>query len=173
MDNVRLDDNETMDAIIRSSYEDQTMGVAKVIIDATEKSKWFDEEPYYHGTKELFENDPKELISSQYTIWTNASRKKVLDRFLELLTSINATYDEPDISYEEKYRTKTIYDNGGGDRLIQPIPYNAFEDATINVNLGGFPTVRVMIVYDPKKPSYINAHKLDVFVSLMNYGKVA
>ena len=166
-------DNAKMDAIIRSSYEDQTMGVAKEIIGATEKSKWFVDEPYYHGTKELFEYDPKELISSQYTICTNASRKKVLDRFLELLTSINATYDEPAISYEEKYRTKKIHDDDRGDLYIRNIPYNAFEDATINVSLSGFPKVRVMIVYNPKKPSYQTEHHLNVFVSLMNYGEIA
>ena len=160
-------DNTKMDAIIRSSYEDQTMGVAKEIVNATQNSKWFEGEPYYNGTKELFENEPKELISSYYSIMTNASRKKVLDRFLEVLTSINATYDEPEISYEEKYRTKKIHDNGMGERLIRNIPYNAFESASMNVSLVGFPPVRVLINYNPIKPSYTKSHVLDVFVSLM------
>jgi len=148
------------------------MGVAKEIVNATQKSKWFDEEPYYHGTKELFENDPKELISSYYSIMTNASRKKVLDRFLDVLTSINATYDEPQISYEEKYRTKKIHDNGMGERLIRNIPYNAFDSADMKVSLCGFPPVRVLIKYDPIKSPYRKSHGLDVFVSLMQDGEV-
>ena len=109
---------KTKKETIMTYYENQTTSVAKEIIDSAGRSKWFDDEPYYSGTKTWFEHDPKEQISSKYIIMTNASRKKVLDRFLELLTSLNATYDEPYISYEVKYRTKKIYDNGRINRFF-------------------------------------------------------
>jgi hypothetical protein len=140
-----------------------TMSVAKEIIGAAMKSKWFMphwktgvDELVYGGTKEFFENDSNELISSKYSIWTTASRKKVFDRFLEVLDSIGATYDEPDICYEEKVRYKKISDR---PLFYETIFYEVFEDAKVNVSLGGFPKVRVLVCFE--------TGRLDVFVSLM------
>ena len=159
----------------KDSLEDLTMRVAKEIFNATQKSKWFEGDLDCNSTMKWFENDPEEIITTRGSLYTIASRKKVLDRFLELLTSINATYDEPTIVYEEKYRTKKIHNRGTAYHSVETVAYNVFEDATMNVSLGGLPAVRVMIVYDPdlRKLTDINANRLKVFVSLMKERVVA
>ena len=146
---------------------DITIHVAKEIFNATQKSEWFEGDVDYNSTMEWFEDDPAEIITTRGSLYTIASRKKVLDRFLELLTSINATYDEPKIVYEEKYRTKRIQKHS-----VETVAYNVFEFATMNVSLGGLPEVRILIEYDPYV-LFDRRHQLKMFVSLMKERVVA
>ena len=157
----------------KDSFEDLTMRVAKEIFNATQKSEWFDGDLNCTSTMEWFENNSEEIITTRGSLYTIASRKKVLGRFLELLTSINATYDEPTIAYKEKYRTKKIHNKGTADHSVETVAYNVFEDATMNVSLDGLPAVRILIAYDPQVLFDGKTHRLKMFVLLMKERVVA